>query len=183
MKQKPKKYLIAIVAATALVLLDQLTKYLAVRYLNPADGGHDVTIISGVFKLQYLENRGAAFGIMQGRKILLVLTTVAVFALVCWLYHRIPTERRYRALRCVCISVMAGAIGNFIDRMRLGYVVDFFYFELINFPIFNVADIYVTCSVIVFLLLFLFYYKEEELNVILPSKTKKQHETKKRQRK
>lgn len=173
MNQKLRKYSVAVVAVAALVLLDQITKYLAVQYLNPANGGQDVTILSGVFKLQYLENRGAAFGIMQGRKILLVLTTVLVFALVCWLYHRIPMEKRYRALRCVCVCVMAGAIGNFIDRMRLGYVVDFFYFELINFPIFNVADIYVTCSVIFFLLLFLFYYKEEELNCILPSKKKK----------
>ena len=172
MNQKIKKFSIAVVAVAVLVLLDQITKYLAVHHLNPANGGQDVIIWNGVFRLQYLENRGAAFGIMQGKKALLVLTTVLVFALICWIYHRMPMEKRYRALRCVCVCVMAGAIGNFIDRMRLGYVVDFFYFELINFPIFNVADMYVTCSVILFLLLFLFYYKDEDLNRILPSKNK-----------
>ena len=68
---------------------------------------------------------------------------------------------------------MAGAFGNLIDRIRLDYVIDFFYFELINFPIFNVADIYVSCSVVVLLLLFIFYYKEEDMEVLLPSKKKK----------
>lgn len=177
MNRKVKKYLFAVVAVAVLVLLDQFTKYLAVVYLDPANGGQDVVIWNGVFRLQYLENRGAAFGIMQGKKVLLILTTVLVFALICWIYHRLPMEKRYRALRCVCVCVMSGAIGNFIDRMRLGYVVDFFYFELIHFPIFNVADIYVTCSVIAFLLLFLFYYKDEDLECILPFKKKKQTET------
>ena len=58
---------------------------------------------------------------------------------------------------------LAGAMGNFIDRMTQNYVVDFFYFEWINFPIFNVADIYVTCGTILFLIMFLFFYKEKEL--------------------
>ena len=80
MKQKIKKFSIAVVAVAVLVLLDQITKYLAVKHLNPANGGQDVIIWNGVFRLQYLENRGAAFGIMQGKKALLVLTTVLVFA-------------------------------------------------------------------------------------------------------
>lgn len=61
---------------------------------------------------------------------------------------------------------MAGALGNFIDRTLQGYVIDFFYFKWINFPIFNVADIYVTTAVILLLVLVLFYYKEEELDFI-----------------
>ena len=177
MKQKGKQYVIAFLATAALVVLDQVTKYLAVLHLSPDNGGHDRILWDGVFRLQYLENRGAAFGIMQGKKWLLAFTTVLVFLGICWIYHRIPMEKRFRALRFISICVMAGAIGNFIDRMRLGYVVDFFYFELINFPIFNVADIYVTCSVILFLVLFLFYYKEEDLDRILPLKSeKKKHQ-------
>ena len=65
---------------------------------------------------------------------------------------------------------MAGAYGNFIDRLRLGYVIDFFYFNLIDFPVFNVADIYVTVSTIVFCLLLFFYYKEEDLERIVRSR-------------
>ena len=62
------------------------------------------------------------------------------------------------------VLIFAGAIGNFIDRIRQGFVVDFLYFELIDFPIFNVADIYVTVGCILLILLLLFYYKDEELN-------------------
>ena len=63
----------------------------------------------------------------------------------------------------------AGAVGNFIDRMSNGYVVDFFYFKLINFPVFNVADIYVTLSAVFLVILLLFKYKEEDLNVLVNS--------------
>ena len=75
-------------------------------------------------------------------------------------------ERRYLVLRILAVLIVAGAIGNFIDRLRLGYVVDFFYFCLIDFPIFNVADIYVTVSTFVLLFVMFFYYKEEDLDRI-----------------
>ncbi len=179
MKQKAKQYFIAIIIVAALVLLDQGTKYLAVLHLNPDNGGHDRILWDGVFRLQYLENRGAAFGIMQGKKWLLALTTVLVFVGICWIYHRIPMGKRFLALRGIALCIIAGAIGNFIDRMRLGFVVDFFYFELINFPIFNVADIYVTCSVILFLVLFLFYYKDEDMDAILPMKNSRKQQKEK----
>ena len=61
-----------------------------------------------------------------------------------------------------CILLAAGAIGNFIDRVRFGYVRDFIYFKIINFPVFNVADCYVTVSVIIFIILILFVYKNED---------------------
>ena len=63
--------------------------------------------------------------------------------------------------------ICSGALGNFIDRIAHRYVVDFFYFELIDFPVFNVADIYVTVSAVLLILLILFYYKEDELSQIL----------------
>lgn len=173
MNQKIRNYVIAVSSVVLLVLGDQVAKILAVLHLNPKNGGSDVVLWDGVFRLRYLENRGAAFGLMQGQKVILVITTLIVFFAICWIYRRIPNEKRFTALRWIAVFVMAGAIGNFIDRMRLGYVVDFFYFELINFPIFNVADIYVTCSVILFILLFLFYYKDEDLERILPSWKKK----------
>lgn len=172
MKQKIKHYMIAALSVFLLVLLDQITKILAVLHLDPGHGGKDVVILEGIFRLRYLENRGAAFGVMQGQKLILVIVTIIVFFAICWIYTRIPDEKHYRALQWLAVFVMAGAIGNFIDRIRLDYVVDFFYFELINFPIFNVADIYVTCSVILFILLFLFYYKDEDLERILPSRKK-----------
>jgi signal peptidase II len=93
-----------------------------------------------------------------------------VTVLLYLLYLRVPQNRRFRYLNWIVISFISGAIGNCIDRIIHRYVVDFFYFKLINFPIFNVADIYVTVSAIALILLFLFYYKEADLEQIFPSK-------------
>ena len=78
-------------------------------------------------------------------------------------------SRHYMPLRVCAVLIVSGALGNFIDRVRLDYVVDFLYFKLIDFPIFNVADIYVTVTTIFLFLLLCFYYKEEELEQILHS--------------
>ena len=75
-----------------------------------------------------------------------------------------PHTSRYYLLRICAVMICAGAIGNMIDRLRLNYVVDFFYFELINFPIFNIADCYVVVACILFAFAILFYYKEDELS-------------------
>ncbi len=167
-------YIIALLIIALLVALDQVSKYLAVQFLSAAQGGSDLVLWKGVFCLHYLENYGAAFGMLQGKKLFLVMITALIFGFVLWFYGRIPTgEKRFLAMRGLCLFVMAGAVGNFIDRIILGYVVDFFYFELINFPVFNVADIYVSCSVVLFLILFLFYYKDEDLNRILKKKKEK----------
>ena len=72
-------------------------------------------------------------------------------------------------LRICAVFIFSGAIGNFIDRLKLGYVVDFFYFKLIDFPVFNVADIYVTVGTFILAFLLSFYYKEEDLDRIFHS--------------
>lgn len=173
MIQKTKSEILAICSVLILVFLDQVTKFLAVVHLSPDAGGRDVILWEGVFRLQYLENRGAAFGVLQGKRIVFFMITVVILLGVIWIFHRIPMERRFIPMQIIAVFIFAGAVGNFIDRVRLGYVVDFFYFELINFPVFNVADIYVTCAAILFAVLFLFYYKEEDLNRILPSLKRK----------
>ncbi len=126
-------------------------------------GQDPVILIKNVFQLRYLENRGAAFGIMQGRAVLFVVITIVVCAVIVFLYARIPFERKFRILRVLMVFIAAGAVGNFIDRVSQNYVVDFFYFNLINFPIFNVADIYVTVSIIVLVLVIIFKYKDDDL--------------------
>ena len=94
-----------------------------------------------------------------------VIMTVVILVIVSWFYGRTPVEKRYLPLRICMIILTAGAIGNFIDRLTRGYVVDFFYFSLIDFPIFNVADIYVTVTFIVLVLLIFFYYKDEDFSI------------------
>lgn len=155
-----KSYLLAVAACLLLVIFDQFTKWLAVAHLkNQAS----FVIWQGVFKLEYLENRGAAFGIMQNKQILFAVGAVVIVGLIGFAYGRMPHTKRYYLLRICSVLICAGAFGNLIDRIRLNYVVDFFYFELIDFPIFNVADCYVVVACILFAFSILFYYKEEEL--------------------
>ena len=152
MKKMSTKYLIRVsISVILLILLDQLTKIWAVE-------------------LQYLENRGSAFGMMQGARVFFIISTIVLFLLVCVIYIRIPKEKMYLPLRVIAVLFLAGAAGNFIDRVRQGFVVDFFYFSLINFPIFNVADIYVTTATIALIVFILFYYKEADLERIFSKK-------------
>ena len=143
-----------------LIFFDQITKYFAYMYLRLQDS---FVLIDGVFELRYLENRGAAFGILQNKVIFLVVITLLFMFFAVIFYKKIPEEKKFRYLRWLILLITAGAAGNMLDRIFRGYVVDFFYFSLINFPIFNIADCYVTVAVAVFILLILFYYDEQDL--------------------
>jgi signal peptidase II len=161
MNKKLNGIIASLIAIIALIGLDQWTKSLAVKYLANQT---PIVLINEVFELNYTTNKGAAFGILQNHQMMFAILTIAVVIFLMVVYLRIPQAKRYLPLN-ICITVLiAGAIGNLIDRVYLGYVVDFLYFKLINFPIFNVADIYVTCSAAVLLFVILFIYKEEDLN-------------------
>lgn len=150
-----------------LVALDQISKGLAVRFLK----GQDPFVLwEGVFEFRYLENRGAAFGMLEGQRMFFLLTGVLVLVVVFYVLRHMSKEARYFPLRLIAVGILSGAWGNMIDRLRLSYVVDFFYFKLIDFPIFNVADIYVSVGTAVLVVLVLFYYKDEELSQLLPKR-------------
>lgn len=143
-----------------LAAFDLFTKSVAVSALG---GGKRIPLIPGVLEFYYIQNRGAAFGIFQdGTFILGMISAIALCALI-FVYLRIPDGKKYLPLRLVLIFIAAGAAGNLYDRITLQYVRDFIYFSLIDFPVFNVADIYVTCSVFILAFLILFYYKEDDL--------------------
>ena len=157
-----------------LVMIDQLTKKWAVLFLKGQD---PVILIKNVFQLYYLENHGAAFGILEGKSAVFICITLIVLALIVYFSVRIPFQRKYRILRIFIVLIAAGALGNFIDRITQHYVVDFFYFCLIDFPVFNVADIYVTCATVLLIVTILFRFKDEDVNELLQSvglKKKKQ---------
>lgn len=165
MKKNAKAILPALIAAVVMILMDQWTKMAAVAHLKDQA---PFVIWDGVFEFQYTVNEGAAFSILQQQQVFFYIMTACVILGVMWLYlFRIPSGGKYKALNMVAVTLVAGAVGNLIDRARLHYVIDFIYFKLIDFPIFNVADIFVTCSCIVLCLLLLFYYKEEDLANIL----------------
>lgn len=162
MKQGTRR-LGALLLCVLLIAADQATKLLAVARLKDQA---PFVLLPGVLELRYLENRGAAFGILQGQKIFLVLFTGLLSALIIYFYFRVPEGKRHLPVRIFLIMLFSGAIGNFIDRCRLDYVIDFIYFKLIDFPIFNVADCYVTIAVILFAIAILFVYKEEEMDFL-----------------
>ena len=179
-KTKSRKQLCsAAIMVFLLVALDQLTKYLAVLKLKmsgkgvfeliPGVFGVDLlSIIQRIFHFSYWDNNPMAF--LRAKMIFFSVITIAVVILLCLWYCKIPHSKRFGLLNVVVILFIAGAIGNLLDRIINNYVVDFFYFCLINFPIFNVADIYVTVAAFMFIILGLFYYKEDDFSVIFPDR-------------
>ncbi len=146
-----------------LIVFDQFTKKLAVAKLmnQPA-----FVLIDGVLEFDYLENRGVAFGMFQGQRFMILLVGVVFLAVLSFFMFKMPKGKKYTVLHVILSFVIAGGIGNMIDRFRLEYVIDFISFVLINFPIFNVADCYVVCGVIAMCIMFLFVFKDEDLEFL-----------------
>ncbi|MFG6368280.1 MAG: signal peptidase II [Lachnospiraceae bacterium] len=161
--KKKKLLVIDVLLMLLLIIIDQITKLFAVVKLK---NQNPFVLWKGVFELQYLENRGAAFGMLQGKKVFFVLASVVVLAVIAYVLIKTPYQKKYIKLHITLVFIASGAIGNLIDRIRYDYVVDFLYFSLINFPIFNVADIYVTLSSIMLASLLLFVYKESDLDFL-----------------
>ncbi len=168
-KQKKRLILTDLFGMIALILTDQFTKYIAVVHLKEKPA---IPIIPDVLELNYLENRGAAFGMLQNQKIFFVFVAVIILAVICYVILKMPEKRKYTILHVMLVLIASGAVGNMIDRLRLNYVVDFISFVLIHFPIFNVADIYVTVATAILVALLLFYYKEEDLSFLSFKQTK-----------
>ncbi|MCR5196348.1 MAG: signal peptidase II [Pseudobutyrivibrio sp.] len=153
----------AILIIAVLVNLDQITKQYAIdNLMNKAD----IKLIPGVLQLHYLENTGAAFSLLEGQQVLFFALTPVLLILLLIILFRMPAQKKFLYLDYIIIFLSAGAIGNYIDRVSNNYVVDFIYFSLIDFPVFNVADIYVTVAIFFLLILILFYYKDEDLDEI-----------------
>ncbi len=146
-----------------LIALDQFTKYLAVIKLK---GQEPIKLIPKVLHLHYLENDGAVFGLFSGNVTLLAIFSIIVIFLMVYFYLKLPGTKRHNIISLVLVFIIAGAIGNLIDRIRVNYVIDFIYFALIDFPIFNIADSYVTVSTILFIVLGIFYYKDEDFEFL-----------------
>jgi len=145
--------LLAVLMAAA----DQLIKYWAVISLK---GKAAITIIPGFFRLRYIENDGAAFSMLSGKQAFLVAVTIFSVAFLAYL---IKTKVIHGKLGYYAIAFVAGgAAGNFIDRVRLGYVVDMFDWCWFNFPVFNFADLCITAGAILFILMAWLDYKAEK---------------------
>lgn len=171
MMERKRNHILGFAAGFAgLTVLDQWTKSLATAHLK---GKTPFVIWDGVFELFYSENRGAAFGMLQGKQTFFLIIALCVFGFILYAMAKLPAARRYVPMELCLMAVASGAAGNLIDRVSQGYVVDFLYFRLIDFPIFNVADCYVTVATALLMVLLLWYYRDEEFDMLLPRKGEK----------
>ncbi len=138
-----------------LTVLDQLVKQLTVH--------RTALLIPGVIRLQYTENRGFALGLFDGAGTAALVISLVVFIGVIVCLYRMPRDS---SLRIPLIVICAGALGNLIDRVIFRYVIDFIYISLIDFPIFNVADMYVTIPAAFLVLFVLTVYKDDEFTFL-----------------
>ena len=160
--KKIYRFVIDVVVILLLVVLDQLSKVWAVNNLK---NGDPIILIKGVLQLFYLPNgnTGAAFGILSGHQMFFFIIAAAVIIAIFIALSFIPATKKYMILRILLIMIAAGGAGNMVDRIKLNYVVDFIYFYLIDFPIFNVADCYVTVGTILLAIIVIFVYKDQDM--------------------
>ena len=151
--------IISIIAAVILVIIDQITKYIAIVKLKPIG---NITFIKGFMDFTFVQNRGAAFGILNGRTWLLLLLAVTICIVMVVIIKKLPHTKEYGYLRTSLIVILAGAVGNIIDRLVRGYVTDFFEFTFFRFPVFNMAEIYVVIGTIMMACIVLFVIKEDK---------------------
>ena len=148
---------LALLLSAVLAFVDQLLKIEMRNWLKSAG---EIPLIGEALKLTYLENRGMAFGMMQGQKWLLVWVTA--FVLLILIAAIMMGKIRKPATLFTPAVIIGGGVGNLIDRVYRGYVIDYINVSLIDFPIFNFADICVTCGTIVLLILLVIEMVEEE---------------------
>lgn len=198
------KYIFLLLLIIILVAVDQLSKYFIRRNLKYH---HRYTVLKHILSFEYVENRGVAFGLFSGKKLIItvtvVLVTICIIYALCIIENAISSlnkllsdtvvseyadnngiiadgtqmnidddiqiasvTKKFVTLQIICIFLIAGSIGNMVDRIRCGYVVDFFQFDFINFPVFNIADCYVTISVFVLLVMVLFFLSDKEISLL-----------------
>ena len=148
-------YLLMTLFAAVIVAADQITKYLVVANIPLYSS---VDAIDGLFHLTYVQNTGAAFSSFEGQQWLFIIIFIAFAVGIVWEFS--GKRMGFTAFERWCIvAVFAGGLGNMIDRVRLGYVVDMIAVDFINFPVFNVADCFITCGCIALLVHLIFFNK------------------------
>ncbi len=153
--------ILGILGVMILFVLDRWSKIWAMTKLR---GNDSINIIDGIFKLSYVENKGAAWGMLEGQTLIFTIITVVVVGFVVFFYIKLPPIKRYAPLKMGMVVFTGGVLGNFYDRILYHRVVDMLHFYWFDFPVFNVADVFIVVSSILVAILVMFYYNEEELS-------------------
>lgn len=179
MNKNKKLFSIYFLLTLALIGFDQLTKFISVDNLKNKDS---FIIFKDVFEFSYVENKGIAWGAFSGKLSIFIVFTIIITPIILFAIYRINTMIEYfnkrinikafRFLQIVLVVLLSGAIGNLIDRIVHGYVIDFIYFKLIDFPVFNVADCYITISTIALIIICMFCLNNDEVDYLMSSKKK-----------
>ena len=149
------QYLFMGLMAAGIVAADQVTKYLTVQKISL---GGSVPVLEGVFHFTYVKNTGAAFSSFEGMQWLFALVFVLFTAGI--VFEFATRKMGFTTLERWCIAaIWAGGLGNMIDRVRLGYVVDMIQVDFVRFAVFNVADMFITCGCILLLVHLVFFNK------------------------
>ena len=149
--------LIWVIISLAVVLLDQGTKLLVIHNIAPTD---TISVLPRILNLVYVKNTGAACSILSGKTFFLSLISLAVCVGIVWYLIKNRPESK---LMLLSVSlVLGGAVGNLIDRMLRGSVVDFFEVIFVDFPVFNVADIAITAGAVLLMIYVLFFDREKK---------------------
>ncbi|MCR5673283.1 MAG: signal peptidase II [Lachnospiraceae bacterium] len=161
MNNNTKRFTLSLILLAVLTLIDRITKIWATDRLYDSD---PIEIIPNILMLYYLPNgnTGAAFGMLSGHRVLFLAIAIVVVAAIIYLIYNMPPDRKYRIIGILLVFIAAGGAGNMIDRFIQGYVVDFIYISIINFPIFNVADMYVSICTVLLAIIVLFKLKDDD---------------------
>jgi len=163
--------LISIIIIIVCVGIDQLTKLLAINNLR--DLADEIPVINKVFGLYYVENKGISFSMLSSKMALIIIITSIIMLILIYVMIKTPKTKYFMPFSIVLSVIVGGAAGNMIDRIFRGFVIDFIMLDFINFPIFNVADIFVCVGLFILVILIIFKYKDKDFDFIIPKKGEK----------
>ena len=163
---KKKALIIGLIISILSMIIDQIIKIIVIKNM-PFES--EIKVFGDIFTLHHIHNYGSAWGMLSGHTIILIVFTFIAILAIGYVFMNIYNPR-YTALRVCLALILGGALGNLIDRIRFGYVIDYLYFKLIDFPVFNFADICVTVPVVLMILLVIFKFKGDDFDVIMGDK-------------
>lgn len=162
-KYKKKLLLIDLLIFILFTVVDQGLKYYVTIVLSP---GESYVLQDEFLEICYTRNYGAAFGMLEGQQVFLSLITIIFFGVLCYILLKMPEKKKYNLLHISLAFLSAGALSNMIDRLYYGYVIDCFRIIKFQFPMFNLADIYISGATILLVLLFLFVYRDKDFSFL-----------------
>lgn len=145
-----------------LIVIDRITKYLALAHCKK----ENYMLIQDTLEITYLENYGGILGTLNNQRFFFIFISAIFICLILFFLFALPNQKKFTFLNIWLIFIMSGSIGNLLDRIIYGFVVDFIYFSSLNFPVFNLSDIWVSFGMIGTLIVLVFQLKEKDLEFL-----------------